>query len=184
MAKTNIQKTLAIVQIVLLVLVLGLQMKSLKKDYRSDKKDKAVELLFVQEAASASVATEGENQVLTLTGVDADTVYFADRPDRVAGTQSTESFVDEWAAGADSFADDAPNAALKVAGSDEVYIVELLEPSYDAAAQTLSYRVVPVGDTGELPVSMESPSLFIDSSAGAHLCVWKVCVSGGGSINP
>ena len=46
------------------------------------------EFLFVQTATGAVL-----NETLTLTDVSADTTYFADRPDRIAGSMLTEDFL-------------------------------------------------------------------------------------------
>src|SRR5207248_6967195 len=40
------------------------------------------------------------------------TLFFSDRPQRVVGHLSSRKFVDQWAEGEDSFAQDPPNAVL------------------------------------------------------------------------
>ena len=65
--------------------------------------------MFVQVAHGA---THADNQ-LTLEAVGASTLYFADRPERVAGHLTTRSFVDRWAEGEDSFATEIGRASSR-----------------------------------------------------------------------
>ena len=59
------------------------------------------DFLFVQTASGATL-----NGTLVLTGVSADTTYFADRPDRIAGSLLTEDFLRLFRdAGDDDFGD-------------------------------------------------------------------------------
>lgn len=97
--------------------------------------------LFVQSGFTSGIldqATEGvQSWMLTLQGAPAQTVFFSDRPARVAGAISTQQFLETL----DFSADDPPNAALVIgteAGAD-VVILELTEPVYDPAAATLTY---------------------------------------------
>ncbi len=101
-------------------------------------------LLFVQ-TGGATTLTPGTDDIHTLaiTGVTAQTLYFADRPSRVTGAIPTATFVGEWA---QAFGDSPPNATLighPEAGGDteEAVVVELLEANYDAASGTLTYQV-------------------------------------------
>ena len=54
--------------------------------------DETVDFLFVQYAKSATLA----NGKLTLRGIQPETLYFSDRPDRVVGRESTKKFVEYW----------------------------------------------------------------------------------------
>jgi hypothetical protein len=103
-----------------------------------------VQLLFVQ-TGGATTLTPGTGDVhtLTITGVTAQTLYFADRPNRVTGAVPTGTFVGAWA---QAFGDSPPNATLighPEGGGDteEAVVVELLEASYDAGSATLTYQV-------------------------------------------
>lgn len=64
------------------------------------------EFLFVQTASGAVL-----NGTLVLTGVSADTTYFADRPDRIAGSMLTADFMRFFDTGDDNF-DDVRSALL------------------------------------------------------------------------
>jgi|GEM_PF-6361664 len=153
-----------------------------------------ISMLFVQTAASGTFAEEDGSYILTLEGVSIQTIFFSDRPERVAGYMSTEDFVEEWGAGADSFAENPPNAAITImsaADSENNIIVELTDPQYDSDAMTLQYAAsVLEGDDngeffaandGQIPAEFDNVSVFIDPSANAsgHFCVWTVCFSGG-----
>jgi hypothetical protein len=115
-----------------------------------------VEYLFVQSAEKATLS----GGKLQLRGVSPSTVYFSDRPERVADHVPTNSFVKQWGKGADSFRDDPPNAALSLLGSDEVEEVVVTLRSPMLKAGTLLYEVDVL--EGPKEVSGGPCSLFID----------------------
>src|SRR2546430_9404924 len=57
-----------------------------------DKSEKKVQMLFVQTAKSATL-TDGK---LTLQGISPNTVFFSDRPERVAGHLATNEMIPLW----------------------------------------------------------------------------------------
>ena len=79
----------------------------------------------------------GAAYLLTLEGHPGGTVYFSDRPDRVFGEAPTRDFLD----GLGFSPANPPNAALvaQTDGGDEVVVLELLDPAYDADAGTVTY---------------------------------------------
>lgn len=82
-----------------------------------------VEYLFVQSAGRARL-TDG---TLRLGHISPTTVYFSDRPERIAGHITTHDFVSEWGKGEDSFMADSPNATLSIlSGSEPQEIVVVL----------------------------------------------------------
>jgi hypothetical protein len=117
-----------------------------------------VEEMFVQvaEGASASGGT------LTLHGVGPSTLYFSDRPERVVGHMTTDDFVDEWAVGPNSFAEDPPNAVLSfteaTANAPSDVVVVLREP--ELAHSELGYAIEVLD--GDMPASAGPCTLFID----------------------
>ncbi len=119
--------------------------------------DKVVDFLFVQNAKAVSL----KNGVLTLGGIAGDTLYFSDRPHRIAGRITTAAFVDQWTKGHDSFKADPPNAVLSIVhDADAVDVVLVLrDPSLDGA--DLTYQVAVV-DGAEM-VEGAHASLFIDT---------------------
>ena len=68
--------------------------------------EKKVQYLFVQSAHSVTFSGD----TMTLHGVSPTTLFFSDRPERIAGHGSTEEYVKNWSKGDDSFAADPPNA--------------------------------------------------------------------------
>jgi hypothetical protein len=77
-------------------------------------KDKKVPMLFVQTAKGATLV----NGRLTLKEVSPLTVYFSDRPTRVAGHIATSEMVPLWSEGKASFLKDPPNATLSTFTAD------------------------------------------------------------------
>ncbi len=117
-----------------------------------------IDALFVQMAA----VVEHDGDRIVLHDVAPSTVYFSDRPDRVVGHIGTREFVDIWDEGADSFADDPPNAVLSFAdretGTPGEVVVELRDPLL--RGHDLSY-LAEVLD-GRLPGRAAGATLFID----------------------
>ena len=135
--------------------------------------DGLVELLFVQEAASAELV----DTTLTLTGVKPRTLFFADRPEDIAGYLTYQEYVDMVYKGPDNFVDDPPNATLMILEGEELIpvVMELsAKPRLDG--DNLVYDTVKVIN-GEAPTGGKTAVLFIDtigrpmspgSVAGAH----------------
>ena len=129
------------------------------------------ELLFVQSSHDVSL----EKGKLTLKKISPTTIFFTDRPKRIAGHMTTKDFVDEWSEGANSFATDPPNAALSIFGQDTIVDIEvtLMNPRFEG--ENLVYDIAVLQEDME-PISGQS-SLFIDpvgrpmsptSVAGVH----------------
>jgi len=114
-----------------------------------------VELLFVQNSTSGSY----DGKRLTLKGVGP-TIYFSDRPQRIAGQVHTAEFISHWDKGSDNFTENPPNATLSIFGEKDItsVVVELTAPNLKA--NTLSYQVRIL--QGKLPASFKESSLFID----------------------
>ncbi len=117
-----------------------------------------IDALFVQ---SASDFTSEEGRI-TLHGLAASTVYFADRPRREVGHMRSSGFIELWDEGVYSFAVDPPNAVLSFLDDgnapDDVVVV-LHDPRLDGDA--LTYRVDVLD--GTLPERTGACALFIDS---------------------
>lgn len=99
--------------------------------------------LFLQTFESGSLMPKpGEEgtYVLSLQGDRGRTIRFSDRPERIVTSGPTQAFLD----GLGFSPVDPPNAALVFepsAGETDVIVLELLNPQYDAATQTLTYDV-------------------------------------------
>jgi hypothetical protein len=116
------------------------------------------DFLFVQTAKAMAFDTD-QNR-LTLNGVSPVTLFFSDRPERIAGNMETARFVPFWGEGEDSFLSDPPNADLSILvdGKLRQTVVVLRDPVMEG--EDLHYTVQIL--TGEMPVIGEHASLFID----------------------
>jgi hypothetical protein len=114
------------------------------------------QMLFVQTAQSASL----ENGKLILKGMNPLTVFFSDRPTRVAGHLTTDEFMPLWTEGKDSFTKDPPNATLSIFGQGEVTNVVMVLRNPQFKGDELSYDVRVI--QGKDAVKGGPGSLFID----------------------
>lgn len=118
--------------------------------------------LFVVNSAGAKL----EGDKLTMTGVAASSIVFADRPVRAAGHVATEQFIKQWDEGADNFIKDPPNATISVLGGDgskvEDAVVTLTKPKLEAGNLTFEVSVL----EGSLSGSGGPAALFIDRGGG------------------
>ena len=156
--------------------------------------------LFVQTFLAGTLAPkpgEAGVYVLTLEGATGQTVWFSDRPARRVGLVPTAALLGQL-----GFTPaDPPNAALvaQAAGGEEVVVVELLDPRFDAAAGTLAYDVRLLADyagggladlaprqDGDPPPAFGAAHLFIDGcgkrqcwDGAVAMCVGCQCVRRG-----
>ena len=139
------------------------------------------DFLFVQ--TSRGIAFDASRNRLTMRGVSPVTLFFADRPDRIAGNMKTEQFVPFWSDGKDSFLSDPPNADLSVLdkGNLQQAVVVLHDPVLEG--DDLHYTVEIIG--GDMPEIGDNASLFIDiigmpltplSFAGVRRRAWRRAV--------
>jgi hypothetical protein len=116
------------------------------------------DFLFVQTADAMDF--DADQNRLTLRGVSLTTLFFSDRPERIAGNMSTEAFVPFWSEGKDSFLNDPPNADISILenGTLRQTVAVLDEPVFENG--DLHYTVRIIG--GEMPVTGAQVSVFID----------------------
>ncbi|API56347.1 hypothetical protein BMW22_33160 (plasmid) [Rhizobium leguminosarum] len=121
-------------------------------------KSKMVPSLAVLNSGGARL----ENGKLTMSGISAVSIVFADRPVRSAGHVLTAEFIKQWGEGADSFAKDPPNATISVLSGkgDSVAdaVVVLKTPKLEGANLTFDVAVL----EGDLAGADGPASLFID----------------------
>jgi hypothetical protein len=119
---------------------------------------KQADFLFVQSAKSMTF--DKATNKLTLVGVSPITVFFTDRPERVAGNMTTATFVPFWSKGKDSFLSDPPNADISlVEGKSLRQVVAVLrDPVLKGDNLTYTVKVL----QGELPAKAADVSVFID----------------------
>jgi hypothetical protein len=116
------------------------------------------DFLFVQTAKTMSY--DPATKKLTLNDVSPVTLFFSDRPERIAGNMTTEAFVPFWSKGKDSFLADPPNADLSILAGNtlEQVVVVLKDPVLEDDSLTYTIEVV----DGNLPGSGNNVSVFID----------------------
>ena len=120
------------------------------------------QLMFVQSAEDLKVDSAANR--LRLVKVNQQTLYFSDRPQRIAGHLKMADYLKEWTAqaGKDNFGDDPPNATLSVyepgQSDNTVVVVEITNPVVDDADLIYSYRII----NGTMPAHGGPTALFID----------------------
>jgi hypothetical protein len=119
-------------------------------------------LMFVQSAESFKA--DAAAKTFRLVNVGQQTLYFADRPVRLAGHIKMADYLKEWTskAGPDNFAKDPPNAAVSVyepgQPNNTLTVVEITNPKVEGSDLIYSYKVI----SGNLPSTGGATSLFID----------------------
>ncbi len=122
--------------------------------------DEKIQLMFVQTAEDL----DADAKTLRLVKVSQQTLYFSDRPVRIAGHVAMDAYMDEWKAGEgpDNFAADPPNATLSVLESGQaentLAVVEISHPVIDGNDMVYEYKLV----EGTMPQSGGATALFID----------------------
>lgn len=118
--------------------------------------EETVQMLFVQSAEGVEFS-EGK---MTMKGVSPATVFFSDRPERIAGHMTTAEFIPFWGEGTDSFSKDPPNATLSIFGEGEPtnLVVEISKPVLNGHELTYDIRVL----KGTPPAGGAECTLFID----------------------
>jgi hypothetical protein len=128
-----------------------------------------VQFLSIQTAQSGSISKiNATTNTLELSNVSNETVLFSERPERIVTSVSTSGFVGNWSAGQNSFAEDAPNAALVAentqTGQLGTAIVELFDPVYDVDTNMLAYTIMTENATSiDLADELGQSVLVIDS---------------------
>jgi hypothetical protein len=119
---------------------------------------KEADFLFVQSAKGMTF--DKAKNTLTLTGVSPVTIYFTDRPERIAGNMKTTRFIPFWSEGKDSFKSNPPNADISIIEGKELkqIVVELQDPVLNG--DNLAYTVKIL--QGTMPATGADVSVFID----------------------
>ena len=118
--------------------------------------------MFVQIGEDLKV--DDAAKTLRLVKVGQQTLYFSDRPVRLAGHLKMAEYLEEWTtkAGKDNFGANPPNAVLSVyepgQADSTLAVVEITHPKVDGADLVYNYKVI----KGKLPASGGQTALFID----------------------
>jgi hypothetical protein len=119
---------------------------------------KQADFLFVQ--SSKGMTFDKAANKLTLTGVSPVTVFFTDRPERIAGNMKTAAFIPFWSEGTDSFKSNPPNADISLLEGKTLtqIVVELQDPVLSGDDLTYTVKLL----QGEMPEKAADVSVFID----------------------
>jgi len=131
---------------------------AMAQDIKEKEQAKQADFLFVQTAKSMSFDKSTNN--LTLVGVSSTTLFFSDRPERIAGNMKTTAFVPFWSKGKDSFLKDPPNADVSILEGDKLQQIVVVLQSPELKGDTLVYSVKVL--QGDMPVKGADVSIFID----------------------
>ena len=121
------------------------------------------QLMFVQSAEDLKV--DSAKSIFRLVKVNQQTLYFSDRPERIAGHMKMDQYLAEWAKaeGPDNFNSDPPNAILSVfepgQADNTVVVVKISHPVVDGNDIVYSYKII----QGAMPGNGGATALFIDS---------------------
>jgi len=119
-----------------------------------------VQLMFVQTADQL----KADDKTLRLVNVGQQTLYFSDRPVRVAGHLTMPAYLDEWKAseGPDNFSNDPPNATLSVyqpgRADNTLTVVEISHPVIEGKDMVYRYKLI----EGKMPKTGGATAVFID----------------------
>jgi hypothetical protein len=120
------------------------------------------QLMFVQ--TSQTMTSDPATKTIRLVNVNPQSLYFADRPVRLAGHINMADYMKEWTskAGKDNFGKDPPNATLSVfeAGKPDstLTVVEISNPKMVGKDLVYSYKVI----DGKVPRTGGETAIFID----------------------
>jgi hypothetical protein len=126
----------------------------------ADAAESKVQLMFVQ----SSESLKADDKTLRLVNVSPQTIYFTDRPVRMAGHITMSDYMKEWtaAAGPNNFSKDPPNATLSVYDlgkeSNVLTVVEISQPVIEGRDLVYRYKAI----EGKVPATGGATSLFID----------------------
>jgi len=123
----------------------------------------APQFMFVQIAEDLKV--DPAASTIRLRNVGQQTIYFSDRPVRMAGHIKMSEYLWQWtpAAGKNNFSLDPPNATLSVyepgQTDNKVAILTISNPKVDGTDLVYNYKIV----EGKIPTNGGATSLFIDA---------------------
>jgi hypothetical protein len=154
--KINLKQIILLSLLCIVVLLLAACEKT------SDTSSGEPQYMFVQTAEDIKV--DAEAMTLRLVNVNPQTLYFTDRPQRIAGHLKLTEYLEEWTmkAGKDNFTNDPPNATLSVYEDGQpdntIIVVEINNPVVDGTDLIYNYKII----NGTMPASGGASALFID----------------------
>lgn len=122
----------------------------------------APQLMFGQTAEDLKV--DAAKSTFRLVKVNQQTLYFSDRPQRIAGHVKMADYLKEWTAkaGKDNFGANPPNGTLSIYEPGQpdstLVVVEITNPLVEGADLVYRYKVI----NGKMPAKGGATALFID----------------------
>jgi hypothetical protein len=122
----------------------------------------APQMMFVQSADDIRV--DPAAGTFRLVKVNQQTIYFSDRPQRMAGHFKMADYLNEWTAraGKNNFGADPPNATLSVyepgQPDNTLVVVKITNPVVEGEDLIYRYKVI----DGRMPANGGATTLFID----------------------
>ncbi len=120
------------------------------------------QMMFVQSAEDIKVDAAADT--FRLVKVNQQTIYFSDRPQRIAGHMKMADYLKEWTAkaGKDNFGADPPNATISIyepgQADNTLVVVKITNPVVEGPDLIYSYKVL----EGKMPGSGGATTIFID----------------------
>jgi hypothetical protein len=151
----NLNKLIALIGALILT---GLPLARADENKKAD--EKKIQLMFVQTAEDL----KADGNTLRLVNVNQQTLYFSDRPVRVAGHLTMPAYMDEWKAGErpNNFTNDPPNATLSIyepgRNDNTLTVVKISHPVIDGKDLVYQYKLI----EGTMPKAGGATALFID----------------------
>ena len=137
-------------------------------------------LMFVQLADNVEIDAAAET--LRLVDVAKQTLYFADRPERIAGHIQMDAYLEEWTskAGSDNFGADPPNATISIyepgKADNTLAVVEISDPRIEGSDLVYSFKLID-GTLGRAAARHRSSSTGSGSAAA-----WASVITASASV--
>lgn len=128
-------------------------------------------LQFVLPANSGVVlpAQQKGSYELKLMGVDANVVYFTNKPRRIVGSMTTAFFLKRWVKPPPrDFISNPPNALVTYVGEGSRqtnFIVQLTQPIYNEQTHALSFVIKPLQTSQIMPSQINKPVIVMSEVA-------------------
>jgi hypothetical protein len=120
------------------------------------------QMMFVQ--SSEDIRVDPAAGTFRLVKVSQQTIFFSDRPERIAGHIKMTEYLQEWTskAGKDNFGADPPNATISIYEpgrlENTLVVVKISNPVREGADLIYSYKVL----EGKMPSGGGATTIFID----------------------
>ncbi len=126
--------------------------------------DGASSFVIYGENASIDVTSTEGRYTLTQDNLDNSVLLANNAPGRYSSVSTTEEFVAQWSG---RFGDNPPNAVISgITDTGELYgyLLTLTDPRYDETANRITYSATVLGQETEIPGTLTSATLVLDSA--------------------